>query len=303
MTGYNTEDNDRQLSLMSIYDEDLKRLERRIGKDRSASTWKALLQGRNYVQMFLRDHLQSDDIPLEKVASQFIHDFSTYLSAERGLKGGTVWLACQQLKGVVTRAHQRGLMPWNPFAGFHIAKNIRPRDHLTEDELVRLMAHVFRKKELAYTRDVFVFSAFTGLAFVDMKELRHCDIAEVNGSKWIFSQRHKTHIPYQVKLLDTPLAILRKYDTTGGLIFGDMNYRTMVKRLHRVMEEVGIRKRISFHSARHTFAVMALNNGMPIESLSRMLGHSNITTTQIYAKITLKKLDDDMSRLADRLGF
>ena len=291
------------MTILTAYDADLDRLRKRIGKDRAVSTWKAMSQGRGYVQNFLEDHFWKDDLPLKNLAPQFIHDFSTYLSAERGLKGGTVWLACQQLKGVVTRAHQRGLTPWNPFAGFHIAKNIRPREYLTEDELIRLMAHVFRMKELAYTRDVFVFSAFTGLAFVDMKELHHCDIAEVNGSKWIFSQRHKTRIPYQVKLLDTPLAILRKYDTTGGLIFGDMAYRTMVKRLHRVMEEVGIRKRISFHCARHTFAVMALNNGMPIESLSRMLGHTNITTTQIYAKITLKKLDDDMSRMAERLGL
>ena len=301
--GETIEKADNQLTLLALYDEDLKRLENRIGKDRSANTWRAMLQGRDYVETFLRDNLKVDDIPLEKMSPQFIHDFSIYLSAERGLIGGTVWLACQQLKGVVTRAHQRGIIAWNPFSGFHIAKNIRPREYLSEEELGRLINHVFRKRVLASTGDVFVFAAFTGMSFIDMKELRHCDIAEINGSKWIFARRHKTQIPYQVKLLDIPLAILQKYDNPGKCIFEDMEYRTMAKRIHRVMEEVGIQKRISFHCARHTFAVMALNNGVPIESVSRILGHTNITTTQIYAKITIQKLDDDLTRLGDKLTF
>lgn len=94
-----------------------------------------------------------------------------------------------------------------------------------------------------------------------------------------------------------------KYQHQGEHVFENMEYCTMAKRIHRVMKEVGIRKRISFHCARHTFAVLALNKGMPIESLSRMLGHINITTTQIYAKITLQKLEEDMDRLAERLNI
>lgn len=289
------------LTLLSVYEEDLRSLESRIGKDRSASTWKAMLQGKNYVERCLRDHFHMEDIAMKELTPQFIHDFSVYLSAECGLRGGTVWLACQHLKGVVTRAYQRGVLTWNPFAGFHVVKNIRPREFLTEHELKLLMTHEFEDAALAFTRDVFVFSAFTGLAFIDMKSLRYEDVHDINGSKWIITERHKTNIPFQVKLLEIPSQIIMKYQHHGTFVFEPMEYRTMAKRIHRVMKEVGINKRISFHCARHTFAVLALNNGMPIESLSRMLGHTNITTTQIYAKITMHKLEEDMNRLAERL--
>lgn len=290
-------------TLLSVYEEDLRSLESRIGKDRSASTWKAMLQGKTYVEKCLKEHFNMEDIAMKELTPQFIHDFSVYLSVERGLRGGTVWLACQQLKGVVTRAYQRGVLTWNPFAGFRLAKNIRPREYLTEGELKLLMDHEFEDKALTFTRDVFVFSAFTGLAFIDLKELKYENIVDINGSKWIVSQRHKTNIPFQVKLLEVPYQVIIRYQHQGEYVFEQMEYATMAKRIHRVMEEVGIRKRISFHCARHTFAVLALNKGMPIESLSRLLGHTNITTTQIYAKITMHKLEEDMDRLAEKLNI
>lgn len=290
-------------TLLSVYEEDLRSLESRIGKDRSASTWKAMLQGKTYVEKCLKEHFNMEDIAMKELTPQFIHDFSVYLSVERGLRGGTVWLACQQLKGVVTRAYQRGVLTWNPFAGFRLAKNIRPREYLTEGELKLLMDHEFEDKALTFTRDVFVFSAFTGLAFIDLKELKYENIVDINGSKWIVSQRHKTNIPFQVKLLEVPYQVIIRYQHQGEYVFEQMEYATMAKRIHRVMEEVGIRKRISFHCARHTFAVLALNKGMPIESLSRLLGHTNIITTQIYAKITMHKLEEDMNRLAEKLNI
>lgn len=289
--------------MLSVYEEDLRSLESRIGKDRSASTWKAMLQGKTFVEKCLKEHFNMEDIAMKELTPQFIHDFSVYLSVERGLRGGTVWLACQQLKGVVTRAYQRGVLTWNPFAGFRLAKNIRPREYLTEGELKLLMDHEFEDKALTFTRDVFVFSAFTGLAFIDLKELKYENIVDINGSKWIVSQRHKTNIPFQVKLLEVPYQVIIRYQHQGEYVFEQMEYATMAKRIHRVMEEVGIRKRISFHCARHTFAVLALNKGMPIESLSRLLGHTNITTTQIYAKITMHKLEEDMDRLAEKLNI
>lgn len=289
--------------MLSVYEEDLRSLESRIGKDRSASTWKAMLQGKTYVEKCLKEHFNMEDIAMKELTPQFIHDFSVYLSVERGLRGGTVWLACQQLKGVVTRAYQRGVLTWNPFAGFRLAKNIRPREYLTEGELKLLMDHEFEDKALTFTRDVFVFSAFTGLAFIDLKELKYENIVDINGSKWIVSQRHKTNIPFQVKLLEVPYQVIIRYQHQGEYVFEQMEYATIAKRIHRVMEEVGIRKRISFHCARHTFAVLALNKGMPIESLSRLLGHTNITTTQIYAKITMHKLEEDMNRLAEKLNI
>ena len=119
-------------TLLEAYDQDLTRFQYRVGRDRSEHSLRTLKQGRQYVAAFLVDWMHINDILLSNLMPQFINDFSIYLSTDRGLRGGTIWLACQLLKGVVTRAHVRGLIKWNPFGQFHIAKNIRPREYLTE---------------------------------------------------------------------------------------------------------------------------------------------------------------------------
>lgn len=285
----------RSVTLLELYDGDISRLEKRIGKDRSRSTLSALRQGRKYVAAFLADQWKRKDIPVDELEPQLIEDFSIYLSAERGLRGGTVWLACQHLKGVVTRACQRGLLVKNPFSGFHIQKKIRPREFLTEEELTRLMTHSFQRVTLARARDIFIFSALTGLSFIDIRELRPTNIVNIGGAAWIISRRHKTQVPYQVKLLEVPLRIIRHYQKEGNeKVFGHLEYRTIAYQIRQVMEAMGYNKHITMHCARHSFAVLAINKGMPIESISRILGHTNITTTQIYAKITMQKLHEDM---------
>lgn len=289
-------------TLLTVYDEDLNRLHNRIGKDRSKNTFRAMKMGRDYVARFLGERYHQDDMPIERLTPKFIQDFCIWLSADKGLRGGTVWLASQQLKGVVTRAYWRGDITWNPFAGFHIAKNIRPREYLTEEELGRLITHHFDKPQLCYARDIFVFAAFTGLSFIDLKELRSSDIMDINGATWIVSQRHKTKVPYQVKLLDIPLRILKRYQKPEeDKVFPKMEYRMMAKRILKIMQEIGVTKHITLHCARHSFAVLALTKGMPIESVSRILGHTNITTTQIYAKITMQKLNADIDDFEKKL--
>lgn len=241
-------------TLLEAYDQDLTRFQYRVGRDRSEHSLRTLKQGRQYVAAFLVDWMHINDILLSNLMPQFINDFSIYLSTDRGLRGGTIWLACQLLKGVVTRAHVRGLIKWNPFGQFHIAKNIRPREYLTEEEIVMLMTHDFKKPTLNFARDIFVFAAFTGLAFIDIKELKLTDMVNVNGSTWIISQRHKTHTPFQVKLLNIPLEIIRRYHQEGQTIFPPMEYRTMAKRIHRVMDECGFHKHITMHCGSH-FAI------------------------------------------------
>lgn len=137
-----------------------------------------------------------------------------------------------------------------------------------------------------------------------MKELTTDEIVEVNGEKWILSKRHKTSVPFQVKLLDIPLQIIERYKylSEDKLVFGKINYWTMCKQLKKVMTECGIEKQISYHCARHTFGTLALSKGMPIESVSRVLGHTNIVTTQIYAKITTQKLDNDLTMFGNKLN-
>ena len=279
-------------TLIKAFDKDCANFLKRVGKDRSIGTYKVMVRAKNYVAAFIKSFYRRTDMSMLELTPDFIKEFAAYLTAERGLKNATIWLNCMWLKGVVMRAHYNGLIPRNPFAQFHISPNVKEREYLTEDEIKRIMAHEFDNPTLALVRDLFIFACFTALSFVDMKELTTDEIVEVNGEKWILSKRHKTNVPFQVKLLDIPLQIIERYKylSEDKLVFGKINYWTMCKQLKKVMAECGIEKQISYHCARHTFGTLALSKGMPIESVSRVLGHTNIVTTHLQVQLLLLSL-------------
>ena len=291
-------------TLLKAFDKDCENLKKRAGKDRSIATYWAMRDSRNKVADFMKTQYHRNDMSMLELTPEFIKEFAAYLSYERGLSNASIWKLCMWLKGVVMRAHSAGKIPRNPFAQFHISPNCKRREYLTEDELRKVMEHKFEDSELAFVRDTFVFVSFTALSFVDMKELTADEIVDVNGDKWIVSTRRKTGVPYQVKLMDVPLQIIERYKylQKDKLVFGEINYWSMCKKLKKVMEECGIEKHISYHCGRHGYATLALSNGVPIESVSRVLGHTNITTTQMYAKITMQKLDNDLTMLGDKLN-
>ena len=291
-------------TLLKSFDRDCASLLKRVGKDRSMGTYKVMLRARDNTARFIRYKYNRSDMSMLELTPDFIRDFAVYLSTVKGNRNATIWINCMWLKGVVMRAHFNGKIPRNPFAQFHISPNTKERAFLTEDELKTLVSHEFKDSHSAFVRDLFVFASFTALSFVDLKELTTDEIVEVNGEKWILAKRHKTQVPYQVKLLDIPLQIIDRYRPfqKDNSIFGDINYWTVCKKLKKVISECGITKDISFHCARHGFATLALSKGMPIESVSRVLGHTNIVTTQLYAKITTEKLDTDLSMLGSKLN-
>ena len=293
-------------TLLRAFDKDCESLKRRVGKDRALGTYKLQVRSRNYVADFLQMNFRRTDISMQELTPDFIKEFAVYLANDRHLAKSTIWLSCMHLKGVVGRAHDNGKIQRNVFAQFHISPKCKERTFLTEEELKTVMAHEFEDSNLAFVRDLFVFMNFTALSFVDLKELTTDNIVEVNGEKWIVGKRHKTGVPYQVKLLEVPLQIIDRYRNypkeNPKSVFGEVNYWSVCKKLKPVMKECGIDKPISAHCARHGFATMALTNGMPIESVSRVLGHTNIVTTQIYARITTQKLDNDLTMLGNKLN-
>jgi len=293
-------------TLLRAFDKDCESLKRRVGKDRALGTYKLQVRSRNYVADFLQMNFRRTDISMQELTPDFIKEFAVYLANDRHLAKSTIWLTCMHLKGVVGRAHDNGKIQRNVFAQFHISPKCKERTFLTEEELKAVMTHEFEDANLAFIRDLFVFMNFTALSFVDLKELTTDNIVEVNGEKWIVGKRHKTGVPYQVKLLEVPLQIIERYRNypkeNPKSVFGEVNYWSVCKKLKPVMKECGIDKPISAHCARHGFATMALTNGMPIESVSRVLGHTNIVTTQIYARITTQKLDNDLTMLGNKLN-
>ena len=291
-------------TLLGAFDKDNATFQKRVGTDRVKGTYMARVRARNHVAAFIKANYKRSDLSMLELTPDFIKEFAVFLSTDRGLQNGSIWTNCMWLKGVVMRAHFNGLIPRNPFAQFHISPNIKEREYLTEEELKTLMTHEFADAKLSYIRDIFVFASFTALSFVDVKELTTDDIVEVNGEKWILSKRHKTKVPFQVKLLDIPLQIIKRYEEfqTDKTFFPNLNYWSICKPLKKMIKECGITKDISFHCARHGFATLALSKGMPIESVSRVLGHTNIVTTQLYAKITTQKIDHDLTMFGDKLN-
>ena len=291
-------------TLLGAFDKDNATFQKRVGTDRVKGTYMARVRARNHVAAFIKANYKRSDLSMLELTPDFIKEFAVFLSTDRGLQNGSIWTNCMWLKGVVMRAHFNGLIPRNPFAQFHISPNIKEREYLTEEELKTLMTHEFADAKLSYIRDIFVFASFTALSFVDVKELTTDDIVEVNGEKWILSKQHKTKVPFQVKLLDIPLQIIKRYEEfqTDKSVFPNLNYWSICKPLKKMIKECGITKDISFHCARHGFATLALSKGMPIESVSRVLGHTNIVTTQLYAKITTQKIDHDLTMFGDKLN-
>jgi site-specific recombinase XerD len=161
---------------------------------------------------------------------------------------------------------------------------------------------------MSFNRDMFLFSTFTGLSYSDLKNLQHIHFQQqVDGSRWIYLNRKKTGTPSFIPLLDIPLQIIDKYKNTkfsgkDGYVFKMQTKENLNLQLKKIAQIAHIDKVLTFHQSRHSFATsVCLTNGVPIESLSQMMGHLSIKTTQIYAKVTRTKLNEDMTNLEKRI--
>ena len=228
---------------------------------------------------------------MNELTEDFIRDYCLYLRNEVGLAQSSVWIYSIPLKHIVTTAHYNGKIARNPFAQYKVDPDHKERGFLTEEELQAFTTVELNNSNLELARDLFVFGCWTGISFIDIKNLTTENITMLGGSPWIVSKRQKTGVQFQIKLMDIPMQIIN----IGS-------HDVINRRIKEVAKICGIEKRTSFHLSRHTFAVLALNYGMPIESVSKILGHTNITTTQIYAKVTNTKLEHDISMFESRVS-
>ncbi|MDR1223000.1 MAG: site-specific integrase [Tannerella sp.] len=192
----------------------------------------------------------------------------------------------------------------NSFADYSIQIKKTDRGYLTQEEIEILMKQEFSTKRLERVRDVFLFCCFTGLSYIDVKNLTEDHIrTSFDGNLWIMGRRGKTDVSYNVPLLDIPQKILNKY--RGKLqnehLLPVINNQNTNAYLKEIGELSGIKKKLTFHLSRHTFATLTLSKGVSIESVSKMLGHTNIQTTQIYARITNEKISNDMALFASKV--
>lgn len=291
-------------TLLSTIDKEILRFKERVGKDRADKTYKKMIVVRRHIQEFITLKYKTSDIYLQETDQEFIQSFSRYIQYEKGLAQSTTWVYCTFLKKIIIQEYNNGNLHKNPFHGFKISANVKEKQFLTEEEIQQMMQSRMVTAQMEMIKEMFIFCCFTGLSFIDLKNLRKENIITINGEHWIMSQRHKNNIHFQVKLLKYAQDIIERYSNNKTAnIFELPSYEYVNKKIKIVGKLCGINKNLTFHLARHTFATLALSKGMPIESVSKILGHTNITTTQIYAKVINAKLESDFSQFERKLEF
>jgi len=294
-----------QKTLLVLFEEIIRDFRIRVGIDRTIST--CLQHEILYKQLsvFLREKYRMEDIPLVELSLSFIGALDYHFRINRKMKPGTVKARMVMLKKVVRIAMHRNLISRSPFEDFQMEKTEARNRSLSSGELDRLMNTVIENPTQRFIRDMFVFSAFTGLSYSDLKKLTWKNIIdEENGNLWISADRQKTKISFHVKLLGIPLQIMERYKglAPDDKVFPLTSPGRVSIGLKKVAKRCNIEKMLTFHMARYTFATqICLSQGVPIESVSRMLGHCNIRTTQRYARVNNEKIISDMQKLTNKL--
>ena len=228
-----------------------------------------------------------------------------YLSTVAGCCYNTSVKKLKTLKTITIYAQKRGVLHHDPFLNHRFHLEAVDRGFLTDEEILKIANKELSIQRLELVRDMFLFSCFTGLAYIDVANLTPDNIIKLDGKEWIMTKRQKTSVETNVLLLDIPKSIISKYSHKtyrDGKLFPVLSNQKTNSYLKEIADLCGIKKNLTFHLARHTFATMSLSKGVPMESVSKMLGHTNIKTTQIYARITNKKIEHDMEQLSDKLG-
>ncbi len=279
------------------------------GKDFCLGTLERYNTCRDHTRAFIRWRYGTDDIDIKCLDFEFVTDLAFWLKTQRNCAHNTTMKYISNLKKIINGCIRKGWLPKDPFPGFKTTRLEVDRQALTQAELDRINSKVFPTDRLNIVRDIFLFSCYTGLAYADVKKLKRPEIAPgVDGSFWIFTNRQKTDTSSRIPLLPPALAIVEKYRdyptcSDLGFVLPVLSNQKMNAHLKEIADCCGITKNLTFHIARHTFATtITLSNGVPIESVSKMLGHRNLKTTQQYAKVLDRKISDDMQQLKERFS-
>ena len=279
-----------------------------VAKQVGVSVGKATLQKYNvckrHFSEFLEKQYKRSDLKLTELTYVVIREFDLYLRTEVGQNPNTATKTMKTFKTITLLGQKMGVLLHDPFMNHRFHIEPVNRGFLTDEEILCIAHKQINIPRLELIRDIFIFSCFTGLAYIDVSNLTPNHIVTLGDKQWIMTQRQKTSVETNVLLLDIPKAIIAKYGGKtyrNGKLFPMLTNQKTNSYLKEIADICGIKKNLTFHLARHTFATMSLSKGVPMESVSKMLGHTNIRTTQIYARITNKKIEHDMEELADKL--
>ena len=280
-----------------------------VGKEFAAGTLERYNTARDHTRSFLQWKHKVDDIDIKRLNFEFASDFEFWLKTVRKCSHNTTMKYIGNLKKIINSCIRKGWLAKDPFLGFKMTKQEIERTALTWQDLETIGKKTFVSDRLNHVRDIFLFSCYTGLAYADVKKLRRTEIGPgIDGEHWIFTSRQKTDTRSNIPLLPQAIDILAKYKNyplceNSGLALPVLSNQKMNAYLKEIGDVCEINKHLTFHIARHTFATtVTLSNGVPIESVSKMLGHRNLKTTQHYAKVLDGKLSADMLSLKEKLS-
>ncbi|MGY6744930.1 MAG: site-specific integrase [Cecembia sp.] len=295
--------------ILEIFSEHNEKMEALVGKEFAEGTLERYKTSYEHTKAFIQWKYKVEDIEIKKLDYDFISDYSFWLKSVRGCGHNTTVKYLGNFKKIVLGCIKRGWLIRDPFLGFKMVKKEVPRDYLTSVELDALEGKYFEIERLGQVRDIFLFSCYTGLAYIDLKKLRRDQIfVGMDKEKWIATNRQKTESSVRIPLLPKAQRLVDKYKDhpkceTGGLVLPVLSNQKMNAYLKEIADLCGIKKELTFHIARHTFATtVTLSNGVPIETVSKMLGHKSLKQTQHYAKIVDFKVSEDMKLLKSKLS-
>lgn len=289
---------------LEVFKEHNEQMDRLSGKSISKSTAKRYWTCYNHIEQFLKEVYKAEDFRMKDIDHQFITKFEYFLKTARKCNHNSALKYVNNFKKIVRIALANQWMDRDPFYNYKVQYETVDREFLNEDEVKALVEKELHFERLRIARDMFVFSCHTGLAFGDLEKLSEKDITKgIDGGRWIRTKRKKTKSITSVPLLPIAEDIIERYKDHPEIKDKDLllpvprnqNYNAFLKEIAVLC---GIKKNLTTHLARHTFATtITLTNGVPIESVSKMLGHKDLRTTQHYAKIVDRKISDDMKAL------
>ena len=296
--------------IMEIFQQHNDEVKSLIGKDYSPATLERYKTSYCHTKAFIVWKYGVSDMDIKKLNYEFVSQYEFWLKTYRNCDHNTAIKYIANFRKIVNRSIRNGWLDKDPFVGFKMTKREVIPEFLTEHELHVMAIKTFSTERLSQVRDVFLFCCFTGLAFADVEKLKLSEIAiGVDGNKWIFTRREKTNTPTRIPLLPIALEILERYKDhpvciNSGKVLPVLSNQKYNEYLKEISTLCGINKKMTTHTARHTFATtVTLSNGVPIESVSKMLGHKNLMTTQHYARVLDKKISDDMNMLKNAMEF
>ncbi len=309
MNAYKGEKQVRERTLIPIFQEHNKRVKSLIGIDFAEGTYERYETTLRHLQEFIVYQYHSKDTSLNKIDHTFITDFDFFLRTNRACSNNTTVKYIKNFKKIIRICLANNWIERDPFLSYKAKLQPVERNFLTQEELGAIKNKDIKIERLDLVRDIFVFSCYTGLAYIDVRKLTPDHLVKgMDGQLWIHTHRQKTDIASKIPLLEPALKIIEKYRDhpkahNEGTLLPILTNQKMNAYLKEIADISGVSKHLTFHCARHTFATtVTLSNGVPIETVSKMLGHTSIKTTQHYARITDKKVGNDMENLKQYLS-